>query len=385
MVAAVIRAAHPLPRRALFAPAAAPVLVVKVGSSLLVAPDGLTRRDWAASLAADIAACRRAGQQVVLVSSGAIALGSRRLGLPRGGRSSLEDAQAAAACGQILLAGLWSELIGAHGLAAAQMLVTLGDFEDRRRYLNAAATLGRLLALGAVPVLNENDSVATEEIRFGDNDRLAARVAQAAQAGALILLSDVAGLYTADPARDPAARLVADVHDLGEVAGMAGTSSGSGMGSGGMAAKIEAARIARAAGVAVAIASGRGRHPLARFLASGEGTIFHPQAGMTARKAWLAGRMQVAGRLRVDAGAVAALRAGRSLLPAGVTAVEGGFARGDAVDVIGPDGVPVARGLASYDAAEARAIAGRQSDAVAAILGHAPRSAMIHRDQLVML
>jgi glutamate 5-kinase len=385
MVAALIRKPEGAGRADRFGPAAAPVLVVKVGSSLLVAPDGTVRRDWAASLAADIAACRAQGQKLVLVSSGAIALGSRRLGLARGGRASLEDAQAAAACGQILLAGLWAELLGAHGLAAAQMLVTLGDFEDRRRYLNAAATLGRLLALGAVPVLNENDSVATEEIRFGDNDRLAARVAQAAQADALILLSDVEGLFTADPAHDAAARLVADVHDLSAVAGMAAASSRSGLGSGGMAAKVEAARIARAAGVATAIAGGLAPHPLARFLESGHGTVFHAEGGLAARKAWLAGRMRVAGRLAVDAGAVAALRAGRSLLPAGVVAVEGAFARGDAVDVAGPDGRLVARGLASYDAREARAIAGRQSEAIAAILGYAPRAAMIHRDQMVML
>jgi glutamate 5-kinase len=343
------------------------------------------RREWAASLAADIAGRRGEGQKLVLVSSGAVALGSRRLGLGRGGRASLEDAQASAACGQILLAGLWAELLGVHGVAAAQMLVTLGDFEDRRRYLNASATLARLLGLGAVPVLNENDSVATEEIRFGDNDRLAARAAQAAGAAGLILLSDVDGLFTANPAESADARLVEDVHDLAEVAGMAAASSGSGLGSGGMAAKVEAARIALAAGIPVAIAGGREAHPLARFAATGAGTIFHARGGLAARKAWLAGRMQVAGRLFVDAGAVAALKAGRSLLPAGVVRVEGGFARGDAVDVVGPDGRAIARGLIAYDAADAQRTAGLQSDAIAAILGYAPRAAMIHRDQMVML
>ena len=382
MVAALTGVA---PRARRFAPGEASTLVVKVGSSLLVAPDGTVRRAWAEDLAADIAAARRAGQCVVLVSSGAIALGSRRLGLPRGGRASLEDAQAAAACGQILLAGLWAELFAAHGLQAAQILVTLGDFEDRRRWLNASATLARLLALGAVPVLNENDSVATEEIRFGDNDRLAARAAQAAGADALLLLSDVDGLHTADPALHPDAALVPDVHDLGEVEGLGDGASGSGMGSGGMAAKVEAARIALAAGIPVAIARGTGPHPLARFLETGRGTIFHARGGLAARKAWLAGRMRVAGRLHVDAGAVAALMAGRSLLPAGVTAVDGRFARGDAVDVVGPDGRAVARGLVAYDSGEARAIAGRQSDSIAAILGYAPRSVMIHRDQMVML
>lgn len=385
MVAALSRQAEGAARAARFGPAEAAVLVVKVGSSLLVGGDGAVRREWAASLAADIAARRAAGQRIVLVSSGAIALGSRRLGLARGGRASLEDAQAAAACGQILLAGLWAELLGAHELPAAQMLVTLGDFEDRRRYLNASATLARLLGLGAVPVLNENDSVATEEIRFGDNDRLAARAAQAAGAGGLVLLSDVDGLHSGDPARDRGARLIEDVHDLAAVAGMASAASGSGLGSGGMAAKLEAARIALAAGVAVAIASGREPHPLARFGKTGRGTIFHPRGGLQARKAWLAGRMQVAGRLHVDAGAVAALRAGRSLLPAGVVRVEGRFARGDAVDVVGPDGIAVARGLVSYDAGDARLAAGKQSDAIAAALGYAPRAAMIHRDQMVML
>lgn len=386
MVAAVTAAAEAGARRAArFAAPAAGTLVVKVGSSLLVSPDGSVRRAWAESLADDIAACRRAGQRVLLVSSGAIALGSRRLGLARGGRASLEDAQASAACGQILLAGLWAELLGAHGLCAAQILVTLGDFEDRRRWLNASATLARLLALGAVPVLNENDSVATEEIRFGDNDRLAARAAQAAQADALLLLSDVDGLHTANPSRDPAARLIADVHDLAEVEGLGDARSASGMGSGGMAAKVEAARIALAAGIAVAIAGGAGLHPIARFLETGRGTIFHARGGLVARKAWLAGRMRVAGRLHVDSGAVAALLSGRSLLPAGVTAVEGRFARGDAVDVLGPDGRAVARGLVAYDSDEARAVAGRQSDAIAAILGYAPRAAMIHRDQMVIL
>ncbi|MFN7175811.1 MAG: glutamate 5-kinase [Thermaurantiacus sp.] len=385
MVAALSRREDPCARAARFGPAAAPVLVVKVGSALLVAADGVVRRDWAASLAADIAARREQGQKIVLVSSGAIALGSMRLNLARGGRANLEDAQAAAACGQILLAGLWADLLGAHGIEAAQMLVTLGDFEDRRRYLNAAATLTRLLGLGALPILNENDSVATEEIRFGDNDRLAARAAQAAGAGGLLLLSDVEGLYTGNPATDPSARLVEDVHELGAVAGMAEASSGSGLGSGGMAAKVEAARMALAAGVAVAIASGREPHPLARFGETGRGTIFHARGGLQARKAWLAGRMQVAGRLHVDAGAVAALRAGRSLLPAGVTRVDGDFARGDAVDVLGPDGMAVARGLVSYDAADARQAAGKQSDAIAAVLGYAPRAAMIHRDQMVML
>jgi glutamate 5-kinase len=367
-----------------FAVPAARRLVVKVGSSLLVAPDGSIRNAWLDGLVADVAARRKAGQEMVIVSSGAIALGARRLGLAKGGRASLEDSQAAAAVGQILLAGAWAGLLAGHGLTAAQMLVTLGDFEDRRRWLNASATLDRLLALGAVPILNENDSVATEEIRFGDNDRLAARAAQAAGADALILLSDIDGLYTADPGSDPAARFIDTVSDLAAVAGMAATTSASGMGSGGMAAKVEAARIAHAAGIPVAIVAGQPERPLSLFATTGHGTLFPAPNGLSARKAWLAGRMQVAGCLVVDAGAAAALAGGKSLLAAGITAVAGDFKRGDAVDVMAPDGAVVARGLVAYDAVDLVRIAGKRSDAIAGILGYQPRSAVIHRDQMVM-
>lgn len=372
-------------RAALFAPGGASRLVVKVGSSLLVAPDGAVRRAWLETLVDDLAQRRAAGQQILLVSSGAIALGSRRLGLSKGGRASLEDAQASAATGQILLAGLWAELLGAHGLTAAQILVTLGDFEDRRRFLNASATLDRLLQLGAIPILNENDTVATEEIRFGDNDRLAARAAQAGRADALILLSDIDGLYTANPAEDPEARFIETVPDIGAIAHMASSASSSGMGSGGMAAKVEAARIAHVAGVPVAIVAGKPDHPLQRFAETGRGTIFTAPDALSARKAWLAGRMQLLGRLHVDAGAARALGEGKSLLAAGIVRVEGGFRRGDAVDVICPDGRAIARGLVGYDAADARLIAGKRSDEIAGLLGYAPRSAMIHRDQMVML
>lgn len=360
-------------------------LVVKVGSALLVSAEGQPRTEWISSLADDVAASATRGQRIILVSSGAIALGARLLGLKGGGRGSLEDAQAAAAVGQIRLAGLWADQLARHGLTAAQMLVTLGDFEDRRRWLNAAATLDRLVSLAVVPVLNENDSVATEEIRFGDNDRLAARVAQAARAEAVILLSDVDGLYTANPDRVPDARRIDTVDDLDAVAGAADSGSRSGMGSGGMAAKLEAARIARSAGIALAIAAGAGAHPLARFLAGGEGTVFPAAAAAPARKAWLVGRMVVTGRVRIDAGAARALGRGGSLLAAGITAVEGSFARGDAVDVIDPDGRTIARGLVAYDAGDIARIAGKRSDAIGAILGYAPRSAVIHRDQMVML
>jgi glutamate 5-kinase len=357
-------------------------LVVKVGSSLLVAPDGSVRREWLETLVADIAALPG---RPIIVSSGAIALGARRLGLKGGGRASLEDAQAAAATGQILLAGLWAELLASHGLTAAQMLVTLGDFEDRRRWLNAAATLDRLLQLKVVPVLNENDSVATEEIRFGDNDRLAARVAQAAGAGAVLLLSDVDGLYTANPAEDAAATRIDTVADLAAIAGMATSRSRSGMGSGGMAAKVEAARIALAAGIPVAIAAGAPPHPLRQFLDTGEGTVFLAPGGAPARKAWLAGRMAVAGRILVDRGAETALLSGKSLLAAGIAGIQGPFRRGDAVDIVTPDGRAIARGLVSYDSDEVERIRGMKSDAITAILGHAPRAAVIHRDQMVLL
>ncbi|MFS0771724.1 glutamate 5-kinase [Sphingomonas sp. 1P08PE] len=364
----------------LFPPATCPRLIVKVGSALLVDAGGAVRREWLATLVGDVAARVAAGQQVAIVSSGAIALGARRLGLAKGGRASLEDAQAAAATGQIVLAQSWAELLGAHGLSAAQMLVTLGDLEDRRRYLNAAATLARLLSLGTVPIINENDSVATEEIRFGDNDRLAARVGQAAAASGVILLSDVDGLYDANPTSNPGARHIPRVDRIDAVAAMADAGSASGMGSGGMVSKIAAARIATGAGIPLAIASGRVDAPL-----SGERphTLFVAERTATARKAWLSGGLTAAGTIRVDAGAAAALVGGGSLLAAGATAVEGDFARGDLVAVHGPAG-PVARGLAEYDAADARRLLGRRSEEHAAILGYAPRAALIHRSHLAL-
>ncbi|WP_426260423.1 glutamate 5-kinase [Sphingomonas sp. DC1100-1] len=366
---------------ALFPPTACSRLIVKVGSALLVAPDGAVRRAWLATLVADIAGRVAAGQQVAVVSSGAIALGARRLGLAKGGRASLEDAQAAAATGQIALSQTWTELLGAHGLTAAQMLVTLDDLEDRRRYLNAAATLGRLLGLGVVPIINENDSVATEEIRFGDNDRLAARVAQAAGAQGVVLLSDVDGLYDANPHTNPDARHVARVERIDAVAGMADGGSASGMGSGGMVSKIAAARIATGAGAHLAIASGRMEHPLA---GDPRHTLFVAERAASARKAWLAGGLTARGRVHVDAGAARALAAGGSLLAAGVTGVEGAFGRGDLVSIEGPDGT-VARGLSEYDAAEAVRLVGTRSEEQAAILGYAPRAALVHRNHLALV
>jgi len=363
----------------------APRVVLKVGSSLLCGTDGQPKRAWLATLAEEIAEGTRRGQQVVVVSSGAIALGAAKLGLAKGGRGSLADAQAAAAVGQIALAGLWSGLLGAHGLTAAQLLLTLEDLEDRRRYLNAAATLGRLLGAGAVPVINENDSVATAEIRFGDNDRLAARVAQAAQAQAVVLLSDVDGLYDRDP-REKGAQLLPRVEGVtDEVHAMASDSSGSGLGSGGMTSKLQAAGIATRAGIALAIVNGTHERPLARAIGGDIGTLFSPTRRDGARKAWLGGRLRLKGALTVDTGCARALLKGGSLLASGITGVEGEFSRGDPVAVVDPAGKAIAQGLAEYDAGEVERIRGRRSDEHTALLGYAPRSAVIHRDQLVLL
>ena len=360
-------------------------LIVKVGSSLLVDPDGSVRRDWLAALVGDVAARIAKGQQIAIVSSGAIALGAKRLGLAKGGRASLEDAQAAAAVGQIALARVWSELLAGHGLTAAQMLVTLDDLEDRRRYLNAAATLYRLLSLGVVPIINENDSVATAEIRFGDNDRLAARIAQAAGAQTVVLLSDVDGLFTADPGRDPTATRIATVERIDDaITVMASATSSSGLGSGGMASKIEAARIATGSGVDLVIVSGHEPHPLARIDA-GAGTRFVADKRARSRKAWLAGRLTVKGSITVDVGAAGALAKGASLLAAGATDVTGTFVRGDVIDIVDAKGIRIARGLSEYDAAEAERIAGMKTGAQAEALGYAPRAALVHRDHMVLL
>jgi glutamate 5-kinase len=369
----------------LIEPSACPRLVIKVGSALLVERSGALRRDWLEGLAGEIAEAQARGQQVVVVSSGAIALGAARLGLAGGGRANLADAQAAAAVGQIELAGAWAELLGARGLVAAQLLLTLDDLEDRRRYLNASSTLARLLEQGAVPVVNENDSVATAEIRFGDNDRLAARVAQAAGADAVVLLSDVDGLFDRDPA-DPAAALVREVGGIDErVRAMAGAGSGSGMGSGGMVSKLQAAEIAGRAGIALAILNGTHERPLATAVASGRGTVFVPQRRDGGRKAWLGGRIAPAGGLTVDAGCADALGSGSSLLAAGVVAVDGDFARGDLVTIHSARGDRLAQGLVEYTAAECRAIAGRKAGEQAALLGYAPRAAVVHRDHMVLL
>jgi len=366
-------------------PAIAPKLVLKVGSALLFGHGGVPQREWLRSLVGEIAAAQGRGQQVIVVSSGAIALGAARLGLEKGGRGSLADAQAAAAVGQIALAGLWSELLREHGLAAAQLLLTLEDLEDRRRYLNASATLGRLLSAGAIPVINENDSVATEEIRFGDNDRLAARVAQAAGASAVVLLSDVDGLYDRAPSL-PGATLMRRVEGVTEeVHAMASGSSGSGLGRGGMTSKLQAAEIATRAGITLAIVNGTHAKPLERATSGDIGTLFLPTRRDRGRKAWLGGRQRMKGSLVVDGGCAKALAKGGSLLASGVVRVEGAFLRGDPVGVLDETGRPVAQGLSEYGSEEIESIKGRRSDDHAELLGYAPRSAVIHRDQLVLL
>ncbi|WP_298301735.1 glutamate 5-kinase [uncultured Erythrobacter sp.] len=357
-------------------------LVLKVGSALLVR-DGKPDTTLIRSLAKDLAQLRLTGAQIIVVSSGAIALGASRLGLPKGGRASLSDAQAAASVGQVALAQLWADVLGEHDLVAAQMLVTLDDLEDRRRYLNAAATLDRLLEAGAVPVVNENDSVATEEIRFGDNDRLAARVAQAGNADAVLLLSDVDGLYDKPP-NEGGAVLIERVEGVTpEIIAMATSDSSSGMGSGGMLSKLQAARIAERAGIALAIINGTEPSPITRAVEANRGTIFLPVRSDNARKSWLGGRLALEGVLTVDAGCVSALQDGASLLAAGLTEVEGEFARGALVSLHGPKGERLGQGLVEYSSEECRAILGLQGGEQEAKLGYAPRAAVVHRDHMV--
>jgi glutamate 5-kinase len=360
-------------------------IVVKVGSSLLVdSKGGRLDHDWLAALAQDIAQLHRDERDVLVVSSGAIALGRAVLGLP-GGQLKLEDSQAAAAVGQISLARTWSEMLGRHGITAGQVLVTLQDTEERRRYLNARSTIGKLLEWRAVPVINENDTVATNEIRYGDNDRLAARVATMASADLLVLLSDVDGLYDAPPAANSEAKLVALVERITPaIEAMAGA-AGSQLSRGGMQTKIEAGKIATHGGTHMVIASGRLAHPLAAIAHGGRCTWFLTAANpVTARKKWIAGTLEPKGSLTIDAGAVVALRSGKSLLPTGVVRVDGSFARGDAVVIRGPDGVEVGRGLVAYDADDAAKIRGRASADIVSILGFGGRAAMVHRDDLVI-
>jgi glutamate 5-kinase len=360
-------------------------VVIKIGSALLVErASGRVNRAWLESLAEDVARLRKRGQEVVIVSSGAIALGRLKLSLATG-RLRLEESQASAAVGQIRLAHAWKEALDPHGLTVAQVLLTFGDTEERRRYLNARNTMDTLLKLGAVPVVNENDTVATAEIRYGDNDRLAARVAQMASADCLVLLSDVDGLYTSDPTVDRTATFIPEVTRITrEIEAMAGGSA-SDVGSGGMATKVLAGKIALGAGCNMCIAVGHEQHPLRRIEDGARCTWFVAEASPRAvRKQWIAGLLKSTGTLHVDDGAARALRGGKSLLPAGVTRVEGRFDRGDAVVVRDTEGLEIARGLSAYSSDDARRVCGRRSQDLEAILGYRGRDEMIHRDDLVL-
>ena len=360
-------------------------IVVKIGSALLVDREtGRLRTGWLEALAGDIAHLAKGGRDLIVVSSGAIALGRGVLGLPRG-TLKLEESQAAAAVGQIALAHAWTASLHKVGLAAGQVLLTLGDTEERRRYLNARSTIGTLLKLRAVPVINENDTVATSEIRYGDNDRLAARVATMMGADLLVLLSDVAGLYTAPPATHPEATLIETIERITpEVEAMAGVSA-SALARGGMRTKIEAGKIATAGGTTMVIASGTDNAPLSRISAGAPCSWFLAAANpVTSRKRWISGHLETRGVLVVDAGAAKALRAGKSLLPAGVRRIEGRFQRGDAVDIRGEAGEAIGRGLVAYDADDAARLAGRNSGEIEKILGFAGRAEMIHRDDMAL-
>ena len=359
-------------------------VVVKIGSSLLIDRKTGLDHDWLGSVCADIAQLRGTGMDVLVVSSGAIALGRSLLSLPSG-TLKLETSQAAAACGQIALARAWSQALGEHAINAGQILLTLEDTEARRRYLNARATMDTLLKLGCVPVINENDTVATTEIRYGDNDRLAARVATMMRADLLILLSDVDGLYTAPPNTDPNAVLIPRIEAITpEIEAMAG-SAGTELSRGGMVTKIEAGRVATAAGTAMVITSGKKRHPIRALGEGGRASWFLAnESPVTARKRWISGQLNVAGTIYADAGALKALRAGKSLLPAGVKRVEGNFSRGDIVRLCSIDGEAAGQGIIAYDVEDARRIAGCKSARIAEILGYEGRSEMIHRDDLAL-
>ncbi len=365
---------------------AAKRIVVKVGSSLLISDaGGEIDKAWLDSLVDDLVVLHQRGQQPVLVSSGAIALGRRRLGLAPG-RLRLRDSQAAAAVGQIHLAEAYTASFARHGLTAAQILLTLEDTERRGRYLNSRDTFETLLALGAVPVVNENDSVATAEIRYGDNDRLAARVAELASADCLVLLSDVDALYDADPRSATDAQPIAEVLRITPELEAAAGSTVTAYGTGGMVTKLAAAKIATAAGCSMVIASGKPRNPIAALAAGGRCTWFPARKSPLAiRKRWIAGHLELRGAYWVDAGAARALAAGKSLLPAGAVAVRGTFERGDAVAVLDPSEQEIARGLSAYASADSERLLGRQSSEIEALLGYRGREELIHRDDLVLM
>ena len=360
-------------------------IVVKIGSALLAdRKTGELKRVWLDALAEDLADLAAGGAELMIVSSGAIALGRSVLGL-QSGALRLEESQAAAAAGQIALARAYAEAFGARGLAVGQILLTLGDTEERRRYLNARSTITTLLKLGSIPIINENDTVATSEIRYGDNDRLAARVTSMMSADCLVLLSDVDGLYSAPPLEDPEATFIGEVERITDaIEAMAG-SAGSDLSRGGMATKIQAGKIAVAAGAAMVIASGKRLNPIKAVDGGERCTWFRAHGSpVAARKRWIAGHLQTRGTVTVDEGAARALAGGKSLLPAGVTAVGGDFARGDAVRIVGPEGRELGRGLVAYDRRDAVRLIGRNSREIQSILGYAGRAEMIHRDDMAL-
>lgn len=360
-------------------------LIIKIGSALLVDDaTGKIRNDWLAALAADVAMLHGQGQQVAVVSSGAIAAGRRHLGLT-GRELRLEEKQAAAATGQIILAHAWQEALKLHGITVAQVLVTLDDTEERRRHLNARSTLTQLLTLGAVPLINENDTVATQEIRYGDNDRLAARVAAMISAEVLILLSDIDGMYEADPRKVPDAKHIPEIHEItARIEGMAGAAP-AGYSSGGMITKVQAAKIVLGAGCHMVLTEGHNLHPVSNLLSGGRCTWFISSANpRTARKRWIAGSLKARGEVVIDEGAARALKRGSSLLPAGVVSVGGRFERGDLVTVRGADGSEIGRGLSAYSSADATRIAGHKTGEIEAILGYRGRDELIHRDDLAL-
>lgn len=360
-------------------------VVIKIGSALLVDRKTGLKSEWLRSLCLDIAALKAKGIDVLVVSSGAIAMGRTVLS-STGKKLKLEESQACAAIGQIALARAWSENLSEHDIFAGQILLTLFDTEQRRRYLNARATIGELLELGAVPIINENDTVATSEIRYGDNDRLAARVATMVGADLLVLLSDIDGLYTEPPLQNPDAEFLPNIDQITpEIEAMAGD-AGSELSRGGMRTKIDAAKISTTAGCAMIIASGQALNPLSSIDNGARSTWFKPSGTpRTAKAVWIAGQLKPAGKLIIDAGAVRALKKGNSLLPAGVKSVSGDFDRGDTLSIEDDKGIEIARGLTRYDAHEAEAIAGLKTSQIENTLGYSGRNAMVHRDDLVMM
>ncbi|WP_338721280.1 glutamate 5-kinase [Devosia sp. XK-2] len=359
-------------------------ITIKIGSALLVDKQGKLRSAWLAALAEDIAALKSEGREIVIVSSGAIALGRGLLGLSALALT-LEQSQAAASAGQIALSQAWAEALGQHGIVTGQILITPNITEERRYYLNARTTIQTLLGLGAVPIINENDSVATAEIRYGDNDRLSARVATMIEADLLVLLSDIDGLYTAPPAKDPSATHLPVIEAITPaIEAMAGGAA-SHLSRGGMTTKLEAGKIATLAGTAMVIAKGTDDHPLKRLVEGGLHTLFRPATTRAqSRKRWIMGTLAVSGTVQVDAGAAHALNQGKSLLPIGVTGITGDFERGDTIAVTNPDGREIARGLVGLDSDDARLVMGKRSDTIVALLGMDSRAELVHRDNLVL-